>query len=259
MASSKSKSKEEKLDPNTGQGQEKEEKGASESPQSSVEEEVVEKPKTDSTEESKLAKKPKKKESKEAPIPLSESLFKQGAGMESQLEKASHLTIQMIVFKLGNEEYAVPIEVVKEVVLTPEIASMPETPEHVLGVGNIRGNIIAIIDLVNRFEIKSKAIAVTTSDDEGDEVDEKKNEELISYTLVVEADGFTSGILLDNVPDSLAITEEHIDRNPGIILNSGSGVNYVKGIIKIDDRLIILIDIVTILNEEMDNVVSEVA
>ncbi|MBL4755576.1 MAG: chemotaxis protein CheW [Flavobacteriales bacterium] len=190
---------------------------------------------------------------------VKESIIAPGVTRETEAGKTSHLTIQMIVFQLGNEEYAVPIEVVKEVVITPEIASMPEAPDHILGVGNIRGNIIAIIDLVNRFGIQKADYSQTN----GSEVEEgvvKKQEKLTSYTLVVEADGFTSGILLDNVPDSLAITEENIERNTSVMLNAGSGTDYVKGIITLDERLIILIDVLTILNEEMENVnVAELA
>ena len=54
--------------------------------------------------------------------------------------------IQLIIFKLGREEYAMNIDQIKEVVLTPQVAKVPQTEDYIKGVANIRGNIIAILD-----------------------------------------------------------------------------------------------------------------
>src|SRR3712207_6696360 len=61
--------------------------------------------------------------------------------------------VHLIVFKLGEEEYGIRIEQVKEVTVTPEITRMPKTPKFIKGVANIRGDIIAIMDLEERFNI----------------------------------------------------------------------------------------------------------
>ena len=63
---------------------------------------------------------------------------------------------QLIVFKLGTEEYALNIEQIKEVVITPNIANIPQTPSYIRGVANIRGTIIAIVDLNDKFNIGGK-------------------------------------------------------------------------------------------------------
>ena len=57
----------------------------------------------------------------------------------------------MIIFKLGKEEYALHIDQIKEVVLTPGIAKIPQTPDYIIGVANIRGNIISIVSLNTKF------------------------------------------------------------------------------------------------------------
>src|SRR6478609_4820459 len=79
--------------------------------------------------------------------------------------------IQLIIFKLGSEEYALPIDQIKEVVLTPRIAKMPQTPSYIKGVANIRGSIIAILDLEEKFGIDRSI---------------DKTSESFHYTLVVE-------------------------------------------------------------------------
>ena len=59
--------------------------------------------------------------------------------------------MQLIIFKLAGEEYGLSIDQIKEVVLTPRVAKMPQTPAYIKGVANIRGNIIAIMDLEQKF------------------------------------------------------------------------------------------------------------
>ncbi len=72
----------------------------------------------------------------------------------AQEEKAkSGKRVQLIVFKLAGEEYAIAIDNIKEVVLTPGVAKIPKAPDYIKGVANIRGNIIAIMDLEDRFNL----------------------------------------------------------------------------------------------------------
>jgi purine-binding chemotaxis protein CheW len=136
-------------------------------------------------------------------------------------QTAQGRTFQIVVFKLGTEEYALQIDQIKEVVLTPTITRMPQTPEHIKGVANIRGNIIAIVDLRERFGLG-------------------ENNGVGRYTLVVESEQFKMGVLVPEVPNTLAISETAIDQS---LMNMEGEHNYIKGIVKLDARLIILIDI----------------
>ena len=79
--------------------------------------------------------------------------IKKEAALDVQKKDISR-RIQLIIFKLGTEEYALSIDQIKEVVLTPRIAKMPQTPSYIKGVANIRGNIIAILDLEQKFGIE---------------------------------------------------------------------------------------------------------
>lgn len=136
-------------------------------------------------------------------------------------QTAQGRTFQIVVFKLGSEEYALQIDQIKEVVLTPTITRMPQTPEHIKGVANIRGNIIAIVDLRERFGLG-------------------ENNGVGKYTLVVESEQFKMGVLVPEVPNTLAISESAVDQS---LMNMEGEHNYIKGIVKLDTRLIILIDI----------------
>ncbi|MEQ8478081.1 chemotaxis protein CheW [Fulvivirga sp.] len=144
---------------------------------------------------------------------------------------------QLIVFRQGNEEYGIQIDQIKEVVLTPNITKMPQTPNYVKGVANIRGNIIGIIDLEEKFGIKD----ATTTDDAN---------KASNYTLVVESDEFKVGILVTEVPNTLTVTMDSIEQSVNIVHDNNVDSDYIQGIVKLDSRLIILIDIFKILEEK---------
>lgn len=153
-------------------------------------------------------------------------------------------TTQIIVFKLGEEEYGLQIDQIKEVVLTPNITRIPLTSKHIKGVANVRGNILAIIDLEERFGLKSETETSSIT---------KPN-----FTLVVESEDFKMGILVREVPNTLAISEKDIDVSPNIIQDASQEKNYIKGIVKKQNRLIILIDVFKIINkEEVNNATAQ--
>lgn len=138
--------------------------------------------------------------------------------------------IQLIEFRLGSEFYALSIDDVKEVVLTPSVARVPQAPYYVMGVANIRGTIITIVDLEKRIEVQRQS---------------SKEALEYRYTLVLELDGYKVGILVDQVPNTLNVTEDDInlaDETMNAHLSDNSG-NYLKGIVKSDDRMIFMLDI----------------
>lgn len=145
--------------------------------------------------------------------------------------------LHLVVFKLGSEEYGVRIEQVKEVTVTPEIAKMPKTPSFIKGVANIRGDIIAIMDLEDRFGITPTSTAATRKDPR-------------TYTLVIESSDFTLGLIVQEVPQSLSIPISQIDKTPHIIQEKNIIQNFIEGIGKIEGRLIIVLDMHKILTSE---------
>lgn len=146
-------------------------------------------------------------------------------------------TQQIIVFRQGSEEYGLPINQIKEVVLTPNITRMPQTPAYVKGVANIRGNIIGIIDLEEKFGLKE---AATT----------KETNKSVNYTLVVESDEFKVGILVTEVPNTLSVQASDMEEPVNIVSDSNNNTDYIEYIVKLEDRLIVMIDILKVLNEQ---------
>jgi purine-binding chemotaxis protein CheW len=151
-------------------------------------------------------------------------------------------SFQIIVFKLGNEEYALSIDQIKEVVITPNIARIPLTQPYIKGVANIRGNVLAIIDLGERFGITSE---------------EEINSGTHRYTLVVSSDVLKMGILVKEVPNTLRVTDDDIDVSPNIIQDTAIDNNYIKGIVKSGSRMIMLIDIFRVITREDKDLITK--
>jgi purine-binding chemotaxis protein CheW len=136
---------------------------------------------------------------------------------------------QVVVFKLAEEEYGLPIGHIKEVVLTPSITRMPRTQSYVRGVANIRGNVIAVIDLEEKFALRTGEPSATAG----------------SYTLVIESADMKMGILVSDVPNTLSVSTDSIEQT----FNTDQDHAYLTGIIKLEKRLIIMIDIFKVVSE----------
>lgn len=141
--------------------------------------------------------------------------------------------LHLIVFKLGAEYYGIKIEQVKEVTVTPSITRMPRTPDFVKGVANIRGDIIAIMDLEERFGIRP---------------DTSLTENGVTYTLVIEAKEYSIGVVVKEVPQSLNLAVSKMDKTPSFLQDIAVQENYIEGIAKVDGRLIIVLDMYKILS-----------
>lgn len=141
--------------------------------------------------------------------------------------------IQIVVFKLNGQSYAFDISSIKEVVLRGEISEMPKSHNYVMGVSNIRGNILVIIDLELKFNLK-----------------EEIPEELSKYIIVIEHEEHRLGILLDNVPTTLAIDKSNLDSSEDVLDSSNVEETFVEGIIKYNDEMIIKVDAVSMMKHD---------
>lgn len=150
-------------------------------------------------------------------------------------------TFQIIVFRQGDEEYALHIDQIKEVVITPTITRMPQTVPYIKGVANVRGNIIAIVDLEEKFNLRR------TNETPGGK----------NYTLVVESEELKMGVLVREVPNTLTISEADFDTSTSIINDASAESNYIKGIVKTGGKLVILIDILKVIGQEALNTFSK--
>jgi purine-binding chemotaxis protein CheW len=135
--------------------------------------------------------------------------------------------LQLVGFRIGNETYGVRIASVREIVRVPEITAVPNAPEMIEGVINLRGRIIPVMDLRKRFSNSSD-----TSD--------KKNR-----ILVVELDNKLLGLIVSSASEVLKIPPSEIEA-PGTLFTEGDS-SYVTGVGKLKGRLIILVDIAKLL------------
>jgi len=138
--------------------------------------------------------------------------------------------LQLVIFQLGGEEFGVDIMAVQEIIKMPAITAIPQVPEYVAGVINLRGRIIVVIDLGKKFNILSS----------------EKNEEY--KVIVVELGDQVIGMMVDSVSEVLRIPGTSVDPAPDIIA-SGVSANYIQGVGKLDDRLLILLDLRNVLSE----------
>lgn len=128
---------------------------------------------------------------------------------------------QIVVFKLGNEEYAIDINNSKQIIDMENITPIPNTPEYIQGVMNLRGQIIPIIDLKKLLNISH-------------------NNNIKSRIITVEIKDFLVGIIVDNIKEIIWYLETDLEIAPEIKEENN---DYIKGLINKENRLVVLLDI----------------
>ncbi len=136
---------------------------------------------------------------------------------------------QLVVFVLANEHYGVDIAVVEGIIKMQPITLVPHAPPFVEGVTNLRGKVLPVIDLRKRFGLPR---GETNSKD--------------MRIVVMEMNGATVGMVVDGVSEVLQVSLEAIEPPSPIMRTTESG--FIKGIAKLADRLVILLDIDQVLN-----------
>jgi len=148
-------------------------------------------------------------------------------------------SMQLVSFRLAQEEYGIEITKVQEIILMGEITRVPQTPEYIKGLINLRSTVIPIVDLRLRF-----GLAPESATDE-------------TRIMVVNIVGKTIGIIVDAVSEVLRIAHEQIAPPPPTV--AGLGREYLTGLVKLENRLLILLDIDRILGREETAAVASAA
>jgi purine-binding chemotaxis protein CheW len=130
---------------------------------------------------------------------------------------------QMIIFKVGDEEFAVDIMLVKEVVMMRDITPVPETVGFVEGVMNLRGNLVPVVDL--RKRLRAHRVANDTD----------------RRILIARLEGKPIGLIVDGTSEVVRIGRDLIEPAPDILRELDAG--YVAGIINLNERFITLMDL----------------
>lgn len=131
--------------------------------------------------------------------------------------------LQLVTFGVGSEEFAVDILAVQEINRMMELTRIPQSPPEVEGVINLRGRIIPVVDLRKRF-----GIGVSDQDEN-------------NRIIVVEVHGRVIGFIVDRVHEVLRIDHNIVEPAPSIVSSIDS--EYIAGVGKLNDRLLILLDL----------------
>jgi purine-binding chemotaxis protein CheW len=151
-------------------------------------------------------------------------------------------SFQAVTFALMDSqkkgEYAIPIEQVREIRAVESITKIPKAKSYVKGIMNLRGLIIPVIDVKEKLGLASDGKSNSTK----------------QRILVAEVSGTLTGLLVDEVDQVMRLQTKDIGAAPQSVLESH---NYIKGIAKINDKLIVLLDAVRLL-EDSSSAISEV-
>ncbi len=132
--------------------------------------------------------------------------------------------IQMVGFKIGKETFGVDILMVQEIIRSAPITYVPNSPEFVEGVINLRGSIIPVIDLRKRLNLETGDYSQETD-----------------WILILDINGRITGFIVDLVTDVIKIQEDTIDPPPEILV-AGLQSQYIRGVCEVEDTLLILLD-----------------
>ncbi len=137
---------------------------------------------------------------------------------------------QYVIFKLEKEEYGVDVMNIQEISEYIECTGVPNSPDFIEGIINYRGNIVPVVNLHNKFDINPVVITGDTR--------------IIVYGL----DGRQIGLLVDSASRVLTISDDNIEKPPSII--TASGQKFIDGIGKLEDGIIIILDLKNLLSDE---------
>lgn len=137
---------------------------------------------------------------------------------------------QWVTFHLEDEKYGVPVEQVKEVLRYTEITPVPGAPDYVLGIINLRGNVVTVLDTRKRFALQAFEITDATR------------------IVIIEVDNQVIGILVDSVSEVMRLNSEEIETAPNVGNDESS--RYIQGVASRNGNLLILVDINKLLTDE---------
>jgi len=150
--------------------------------------------------------------------------------MDETQKKQDAELMQLVTFSIGDEEFGVDILKVQEIIRMMEITKVPRAPDFVEGVINLRGKVIPIIDLRKRFRLVSRGHDKHTR------------------IIVIEINKMIVGFVVDSVSEVLRIPASTVEPPPPVV--SGMESEYISGVGKLEDRLLILLDLDRLLSHE---------
>ena len=138
--------------------------------------------------------------------------------------------LQWVTFKLDNETYGINVMRVQEVLRYTEIAPVPDAPSYVLGIINLRGNVVTVIDTRQRFGLSTGEISDNTR------------------IVIIEADKQVVGIMVDSVAEVVYLRQSEIETAPNV--GNEESAKFIQGVCNKNNELLILVELDKMMSEE---------
>ena len=138
--------------------------------------------------------------------------------------------LQWVTFRLDNETYGINVMQVQEVLRHTDIAPVPGAPVYVLGIINLRGNVVTVIDTRQRFGLPSAEVTEQTR------------------IVIIEADRQVVGILVDSVAEVVYLRQSEIETAPNV--GTDESAKFIQGVCNKNDELLILVDLEKMMTED---------
>lgn len=137
---------------------------------------------------------------------------------------------QCVTFRLDYEIYGINVMLVQEVLRVTDIAPVPGAPSYVIGIINLRGNVVTVIDTRMRFGLQSKEMDDSTR------------------IVIIEAENQTVGIVVDGVSEVVDIYANEIETAPNV--GNDETARYIEGVVSRNEELLILVDLNKLLTDD---------
>ncbi len=137
--------------------------------------------------------------------------------------------LQWVTFRLAGETYGINVMQVQEVLRYTEIAPVPGAPGYVLGIINLRGNVVTVIDTRNRFGLESGEMSDNTR------------------IVIIETEGHVIGVLVDSVAEVVYLRQSEVENAPNV--GNDESAKFIQGVCHKNDELLILIELNKLLTD----------
>lgn len=153
-------------------------------------------------------------------------------------KEAADIVLQWVTFKLQEETYGINVMQVQEVLRYTEIAPVPGSPDYVLGIINLRGNVVTVIDTRSRFGLEPADVTEN------------------SRIVIIEAEKQVIGILVDSVAEVVYLKSSEIDTAPNV--GTDESARFIQGVSNREGELLILVDLNKLLSDEEWDEISSI-
>lgn len=157
---------------------------------------------------------------------------------QADKNQAADLVLQWVTFRLQEETYGINVMQVQEVLRYTEIARVPGSPDYVLGIINLRGNVVTVIDTRARFGLPPAEVSDNTR------------------IVIIEAEKQVIGILVDSVAEVVYLKQSEIDNAPNV--GTDESARFIQGVANREGELLILVDLNKMLNDEEWDEISSI-